>query len=277
MSNVVTPTARFWRQVIIDLTVMSIVGLVLGLIGPFGSYADPLALRLIYWLGLSYAGYACYRPVSYFVLKAGQKLDLAEWGLWVMACLIATIPMSVIVWLIGFLSRPLRAPSLQQALGTYASVLLIGSGITVVFFLLERRGNAAAPASIAGVPASGQAEAQTHRAAAGTPREGADRAQFLDRLPAEIGTDLIALEMEDHSVRARTALGSELVLMRMRDAVAEMGGLNGMQVHRSWWVAGNAVADVKRDGRNVRLILDNGIEAPVSRVNVQLLKDAGWI
>jgi len=107
MSNVVTPTARFWRQVIIDLTVMSIVGLVLGLIGPFGSYADPLALRLIYWLGLSYAGYACCRPVSYFVLKAGQKLDLAEWGLWVMACLKATIPMSVIVWLIGFPLAPL--------------------------------------------------------------------------------------------------------------------------------------------------------------------------
>lgn len=96
-------------------------------------------------------------------------------------------------------------------------------------------------------------------------------------MPAEIGTDLIALEMEDHYVRAHTALGSELVLMRMRDAVAEMGGLNGMQVHRSWWVARNAVADVKRAGRNVRLILDNGREAPVSRANVQLLKDAGWI
>ncbi len=270
MSNVVSPSVRFWRQVIIDLSVMTIVGLVLGLLGPFGSYQDPLALRLIYWLGLCYAGYACYRPVSYFVLKAGQRLDLPEWGLWVLACLIATIPMSVIVWLIGFLSRPLRAPSLEEALGTYASVLLIGSGITVVFFLLERRGGAAAPAPR-------QAEAPPQPPAAGTPEIGAARTPFLDRLPAEIGTDLIALEMEDHYVRAHTALGSELVLMRMRDAVAELDGMNGIQVHRSWWIARNAVSDVKRDGRNVRLVLDNGIEAPVSRANVQLLKDAGWI
>jgi DNA-binding LytR/AlgR family response regulator len=88
---------------------------------------------------------------------------------------------------------------------------------------------------------------------------------------------LIALEMEDHYVRAHTMLGSDLILMRMRDAIAELAGVPGMQVHRSWWVAQAAVAAVERDGRNVRLELANGLRAPVSRERVAALREAGWI
>ena len=50
-----------------------------------------------------------------------------------------------------------------------------------------------------------------------------------------------------------------------------------MQVHRSWLVARGAVPGVKREGRNVRLVLDDGLEAPVSRANVAALKDADWL
>ena len=83
--------------------------------------------------------------------------------------------------------------------------------------------------------------------------------------------------MEDHYVRVHTALGSEMVLMRLRDAVAQLAGIDGRQVHRSWWVARLAVEDVRREGRNVRLVLPGGLEAPVSRAQVAELKDAGWI
>ena len=82
--------------------------------------------------------------------------------------------------------------------------------------------------------------------------------------------------MEDHYVRAHTAMGSDLILMRMRDAVSELDGLEGEQVHRSWWVARGAVEDVKRGGRNIRLVLSGGLEAPVSRANVAPLKAGGW-
>ena len=78
-------------------------------------------------------------------------------------------------------------------------------------------------------------------------------------------------------MRVHTALGSELILLRMRDAVAELDGIDGAQVHRSWWVARDAVEDVKRDGRNLRLVLTGGLEAPVSRARVAELKDSGWL
>jgi len=75
---------------------------------------------------------------------------------------------------------------------------------------------------------------------------------------------------------ACTQLGSELVLIRMRDAVAEIDGVDGAQVHRSWWVTRDGVADVAREGRNVRLQLSNGLQAPVSRARVQELRAPGW-
>ena len=101
---------------------------------------------------------------------------------------------------------------------------------------------------------------------------------FLDRIPAKLGRDLLALEMEDHYVRVHTALGSDLILMRMRDAVAELAGIDGRQVHRSYWVAASAVAAVERkpDGK-LSLRLTNGLLVPVSRSHAPSVRAAGWI
>ena len=65
--------------------------------------------------------------------------------------------------------------------------------------------------------------------------------------------------------------------MRLRDAMVLIADVEGMQVHRSWWVARAAVEDVLRDGRNIRLKLARDIEAPVARANVVTLRDARWL
>ncbi len=83
--------------------------------------------------------------------------------------------------------------------------------------------------------------------------------------------------MEDHYVRAHGPGTSALFLLRMRDAEAELAGIVGMRVHRSWWVARGAVDKVLRDGRGYKLRLTNGLEAPVARDRVALLKSARWI
>ena len=160
-------------------------------------------------------------------------------------------------------------PTPQEGLAAYINVLAIGASVTVLFILIERgkRNADAAP----------NEHARNAALADPAPEDVTQfRPRFFERLPLSLGTDLIALEMEDHYVRVHTALGSDLVLMRMRDAVAELDALEGAQVHRSWWVAHGAVEDVRREGRNVRLILAGGLEAPVSRANVIQLKDEGW-
>ena len=63
----------------------------------------------------------------------------------------------------------------------------------------------------------------------------------------------------------------------MADAIAELDGIEGAQVHRSWWVAKDAVAEIKRADRRVTLVLKDGAEAPVSRPNISALRESGWM
>jgi hypothetical protein len=97
------------------------------------------------------------------------------------------------------------------------------------------------------------------------------------QLPRRIDLTVICLQMEDHYVRVHTAMGSELVLMPLTQAIANLDGVEGLQVHRSWWVAKAAVTGVVEDGRNLRLTLTGGLSAPVSRARISRLRAAGWI
>lgn len=259
------PAAHPARQIVIDLAVMTVIGVVLAVVGPLGSFDAPFWLRLVYWLGLAWAGYACYRPIGGLVARLGANLDLPEWSLWLLACLIATVPMTVVVWLVEALPPPLEVPSPEVWLRTYGYVLAIGAVVTMVFYLVQSK------------PAVVQEVTTTPPLPVAGPAEAPSQPRLFDRLPPALGTDLVALEMEDHYLRVHTALGSDLILLRMRDAVAELDGLDGAQVHRSWWVARAAVETVERDGRNIRLVLGKGLVAPVARNMVPVLKSAGWL
>ena len=103
-------------------------------------------------------------------------------------------------------------------------------------------------------------------------------ATFMERLPVKFRTaDLHAISSEDHYLRVHTSLGEEMILMRLADAVRELSGADGLQVHRSWWVSKAGVTDEKRvDGRSL-LILPSGTEVPVSRSFRGKAKEAGLI
>ena len=63
----------------------------------------------------------------------------------------------------------------------------------------------------------------------------------------------------------------------LADAVRELTQVDGLQVHRSWWVAKIGVTDEKKsDGRSF-LILPTGTEVPVSRSYRAKAKDVGLI
>lgn len=264
------------RRVAIDLAIMTAVGLFLAIIGPFGSIQMPLAWRLVTWLGFGYAGYAIYRPMGFVVDRAEAMLELPRAALWFAATLVATVPMAVLVWITGHLPPPIPMPGLEQGLLHYFYVFVIGGGVVALFHVIRARGDAADdPGTAPGKRLDTAIADQDPDHAIAAPLAGDN--PLLDQLPAELGSDVIALEMEDHYVRVHTALGSDLVLMRMRDAVAYLGETDGRQVHRSWWVARGAIEDVERHGRNVRLVLARGIEAPVSRAQIAELRAAGWI
>ena len=102
--------------------------------------------------------------------------------------------------------------------------------------------------------------------------------KFLERLPLKLrGAEVWAVEAEDHYLRLHTSKGQDLVLLRLADAIAELQGIEGMQVHRSWWVARDAIADAKRGDGRATLTLKDGAEVPVSRTYAGLLRERGWI
>ena len=101
--------------------------------------------------------------------------------------------------------------------------------------------------------------------------------KFQARLPLRLrDSELYAVQAEDHYLRVRTSKGSDLILMRLSDALSELSGLEGAQTHRSWWVAKAGLADVRRaEGRAV-LMLKDGAEVPVSRTHARTLRALGW-
>jgi DNA-binding LytR/AlgR family response regulator len=102
-----------------------------------------------------------------------------------------------------------------------------------------------------------------------------ERTGFRALLPFHLGSEVVSLQAEDHYVRVVTDKGNALVRYRFADALAEVRGLPGIQVHRSHWVAVRAVERVRTDAKGHRLVLNDGSEVPVSRSNVGVLKAAG--
>jgi hypothetical protein len=100
---------------------------------------------------------------------------------------------------------------------------------------------------------------------------------FMSRVaPAKRGA-LIALQSEDHYLRVHTENGSDLIRYRLADAIAELPEGSGRRVHRSWWVAAEAVTGARQEDRRAVLLTRSGLEVPVSRSYMPEIRAAGWL
>ena len=99
----------------------------------------------------------------------------------------------------------------------------------------------------------------------------------MARLSERARGEPLHLRMQDHYIEVHTSRGMEMVLLRFRDALQEVEGVDGMQVHRSHWVARAAVDGVERRAGRVTLRLVNGTRVPVSRSFAPALRARGWI
>lgn len=115
-------------------------------------------------------------------------------------------------------------------------------------------------------------------ATTGEPSRDTDgEVRFLKRIPKGIVGDLLCLRTEDHYLRIHTTAGSDLILFRLKDALAELDGAVGMQVHRSYWVARDAIKAIEKHGRKTVLVLKNGQRVPVSESFLPAVRGAGWL
>ena len=227
-------------------------GVFMALTGPFGTGQGSLWTRLAYWIGLMAAG----TVLANIVARVAVRMDLFERRPWLWALLVALVitpPQTVLVWAVsGLVSMGALRPDLLP--GYLPPVLLITLAMLALTVLAQRD------------------PPQTHATPVGGPAP-----VFLNRLPAKLrGGELFAVQAEDHYLRLHTSRGQDIILMRLADALTELEGMEGAQVHRSWWVAKAAVVDAERGNGRAALTLRSGAVAPVSRTYARALRAAGW-
>lgn len=95
--------------------------------------------------------------------------------------------------------------------------------------------------------------------------DGAAGAPRLFRRLEGAPTVLRRISVRDHYVDVWTDAGTDTLLMRFSDAVDEADGVPGVRIHRSHWVAVDAVNGVEKVGQREFVVLKCGLRLPVSR------------
>jgi hypothetical protein len=254
-----------------------VAGLLLGIIGPFGTFKSMSTVtRFSFWMGGIAIGMIIHIPLFYAAALFGTQYRLPPW-VWVsLSAVVAALPMTFVIN--GIFATMIGATNLDSMPQLYPFVLAISLPMQWVSYW-TRDQSSPAPASTmvtTPLPPVGSVDVALLQTVA-TPVAASSGVKLFPRLPGRLGRDIVCLEMEDHYVRIHTALGDAMIHMRMADAVQELEGIEGMLVHRSWWVARQAITGWSRDGKTLTLRLSNGKSVPVARDRQPLVKAAGWL
>jgi hypothetical protein len=243
---------RRWAR---DFALATGLALFLAPVGPFGSYHEPFGRRLVECLGFSWAAALIWSPGLALILWVAAKYRIHAGLARVAAAVVLSAPIALAVGLVGRLFWPggTRPPLLT----IYPQIVGVAVPLAVISYVV--RTWMARPAATAPAP----------------PTPAPPR--LMARLPAAIEGQVLALQAEDHYVRVHTVRGSTLILMRLADAILELDGQAGLQVHRSWWVARGAVTGAAKAGRRASLTLANGLAVPVSRAAMPQARASGLL
>ena len=237
--------------------------------------------RLGYWAMVGVLQF----PISYasgvltlYIVRRRRHVEI--WAALIfMVLILAASCTAIVVTMYGlFIGGRIPYISVQKLYGLCAMNLLCATALMyyVLCIRLSRQGTAdrdGAPSALADASTGTEASPpDAHGGEASAPAEAgigrqddtAAARRFFDRLPDEIGRDIIYLSAAAHYVDVITCAGSASILLRFSDAVSELGDL-GIRVHRSHWVAYRHVKQaVRRDGRTM-LRLSGDHEVRVGR------------
>ena len=243
------------RRLSMDLAMLIAIGLLMGFLGPFGSDRVPDVDRYIYWMICMVGG-----GVIGIAADTLLRVRIAEtWRRVAIVAVSVTPPVSLLVLTTEHLLLAGRW-TVAGFIALLWQVLPIVLVVMTVRALVWRRPPARVETRTVIAPPLPEAEAT-----------------FRRRLSAKRrGARLIAIEAHDHYLKVHTDAGEELITLRFVDALDELAQAHGWRIHRSWWVAGDAVETVRWRRGVGQLRLVGGLTAPVSRTYGPALKQAGW-
>jgi LytTr DNA-binding domain len=262
MATGASPNAGPMTQHRAGFVVATIAAVFMTISEAMGTGGVPFWTRLLYWVIVMETG---------AVIGVGVTTGIQAWGRlqkWPVVEVLAistliALPLTLGVIGAGMILLEMDRPSLAGIGRNFMLVAFVSAIITGITSAIgSRRKLIVALAVVDAVPVT----------------SASDDNRFRARLPLHLqGARLLALVSEDHYLRVYTDSGNAMILMRLSDAIAELGGERGAQTHRSWWVARDAVTKaVRGDGKAV-LTLSDGTEAPVSRTYYRALSGQGWL
>lgn len=220
-------------------------GLVLGLSGPFDTFRLlGFAPRTLYWTAIVFTTFSVGSVVSHMTRKLSA--DFAFPFQVILGALSVGTAVTCVLIVLNLIAFRILPDTLWGLLAQWGVVTAISTVIEVSSRLVV------GPSPVTPPP-------------------------ILDRLPFAKRGALVALSAEDHYVKVQTTKGTEMLLMRLSDAIKEVGQTEGFQVHRSHWVARDQIADVRRINDRGEIALKSGETRPISRGYMKAVRDAGLL
>lgn len=222
-----------------------LVGGLLGFAGAFSTFDIELPIRLLYWISSIVACTIVANLVgtALDIIIDSEAKPLVYHSVFLM--ILALILPIIVVLINHFVFKsPLSVKAYKFLM---LPVFIISFFMTVLHFFMEK------------IPM------QSH-ALSIKDTQSASRPKIFDRLDIKFrNCEILAVKSEDHYLRFYTSIGETLILLRLYDAINELEGIEGVQTHRSWWVAINAIDRLEKDYGKNRFILKNALEVPISR------------
>lgn len=243
-----------------------ILTVIIGFAGPFGTYTSVyLAKRLLLWALLISSAILIGVSIRAFVFGVLNLRGFWD-GTMLVAGLNAVSLPPVISVIEGIVDAHMELPTFDE-LAVFAFLVTLGVGAYRRFALSghTRVLDQTPEHAVRSDPTGAVVPLQTPKTLA--------RIQL--RLPEAIRGDLIAMSVRDHYVDVVTENGSVGLLMRLSDAVEETGPTEGARVHRSHWVAWDAVEGVEKSAERLQLRMRNGAVVPVSKTYRALVEERG--
>lgn len=232
---------------------LAAVVLVLAIIGPFTTFENlNFSARLVFWGLTATTCYFVGFTVSVFVAQMALQAGASEMLSRLIGGAISGLPITIVVWVINKYLYGFTMEGSFSFLTLMFSCTIIAIAIAMIVYLVTN----------------------THRTDEANDLVETKSIAFLRRLPAELGPDILCIEAQDHYVNVTTSRGSTLVLIRLSDAIAELKGIEGLRVHRSWWVAKGAIVKTTRQNGRLMVELNNNRTLPISRTYAENVKAA---
>ena len=287
-----TPAGAHSEGVLRYLTIVGCGFLALMLtLEPDVGFEAPLAARLLFWSLQIMTGLLVLQSVLYLLTRQLGAGRAPSWSLVLLSGVLGSVLLAPLYWLIGegLMVTWLEYPS--QADETAADFI----GFTLAHPLIQEYLNIVGPVSAAWtliclprlhwlMPPLLHGRTPDSDAVTTTPdinpkpieasssinesnaaeSSAPTRATWRDRLPEQLGTDVIAVTSELQYLRVWTPRGCALILGALADVETEAAA-TGLRVHRSWWVATDHVVSVRRTATGAVCLMSDGRQVPVSR------------